>query len=404
MIVMFKSSSRLYKGILLLSALTILPMSAYAAAGGKPPSLIITSDPLPESLQRQIYSKPNQVRSISPSDITGKSYYNTSQRTLVSSKVGELTGNLGGIQNKISNLSSSLTNLQRTNEDLSAEYYANVATINTQLQSGTTPGNPRLVNRLSEAERQLENLSNSVAQLNGIGVETAAIASEASFLLEETRAAYSLSGAVEEDHVALAQLEDNINNTLVTIERVLNTVNDDITRTSTYMSSERNNLRTLALGVTNGDLYGKSLANRPFSSAPEMGATPVSYSPNETAASANAAVQQQAPAPQSASSLGGARPLVKIRFDQSDVDYEQPLYMAVNEALQRYPDARFDLVAVHPTKGNAAEVAIESTKARRNAERVLRTMTQMGMPMDRIDLSYSADAAAAANEVHLYVK
>ncbi|MEZ5919436.1 MAG: hypothetical protein R3D66_05910 [Alphaproteobacteria bacterium] len=46
--------------------------------------------------------------------------------------------------------------------------------------------------------------------------------------------------------------------------------------------------------------------------------------------------------------------------------------------MDRYPDARFDLVAVTPTGGNAAEVTNESTRARRNAERVLRTLTQMG--------------------------
>jgi hypothetical protein len=394
------SSSRLRTGILLLSALTVaLPSAALAANGGatKPPSLIITSDPLPESLKRQIYSKPYEVRSIKPSEVMGK-YYQPTQ-TIVGSKINDITGNLGNIQNKITGVSSSLSSLERANEELAAQYYSNVATINTQLQSGTTPGNPRLVSRLSEAENQLENLGASVSQFNSLAVETAGIASEASFLLEEARAAYSLSGAVEEDHVALAQVEDSINSSLVIIERVLNTVNDDITRTSTYMSSERNNLRSLALGVTNGDLYGKSLANRPFSGAAEM-TQQASYSPADSATGVQPAVQESGPAP----SLAGALPLVKIRFDQPDVEYEQPVYMAVNEALQRYPDARFDLVAVHPTQGNAAEVAIESTKARRNAEKVLRTLTQMGMPMDRIDLSYSADAAASSNEVHLYVK
>lgn len=395
-------SSRLRKSVFMLSALAmIVPAGAVAAATGKAPSLIITSDPLPESLRNQIYSKPAQVRTITPSDVMGRTYYQPTQ-TLVSGKISELHNNLGNLQNKVSNISASLASMENTNENLAAEYYANVATINTQLQSGTTPGNPRLVSRLSEAEGQLENLGASVAQFNGLAVDTANIASEASFLLEEARAAYSLSGAVEEDHVALAQLEDNINNTIIVIERVLNNVNDDITRTSTYLSSERNNLRTLALGVTNGDLYGKSLSNRPFSSAPAMGAQQASLSPADMGTPG--AAMQQSPAPVAGSVPGGARPLVKIKFDQTNVDYEQPVYMAVNEALQRYPDARFDLVAVHPTAGNAAEVAIESTKARRNAEKVLRTLTQMGLPMERVDLSYSADAAVASNEVHIYVK
>ena len=104
------------------------------------------------------------------------------------------------------------------------------------------------------------------------------------------------------------------------------------------------------------------------------------------------------------SGLSGPRPLAKIKFDRPDVAYEEPVYLAVNEALKRYPNARFDLVAVTPTEGNAAQVAIESTKARRNAEKVLRTLTQMGLTQDRVDLSYSENASAAVNEVHLFVK
>jgi hypothetical protein len=96
--------------------------------------------------------------------------------------------------------------------------------------------------------------------------------------------------------------------------------------------------------------------------------------------------------------------LVKIRFDRANVAYEQPVYMAVNEALQRYPNARFELVAVHPAGVNTAEGAIESTRARRNAEKVLRSLTQMGLTMDRIDMSYMPSNEATSSEVHLYVR
>ena len=98
------------------------------------------------------------------------------------------------------------------------------------------------------------------------------------------------------------------------------------------------------------------------------------------------------------------RPLVKIRFDRENVDYEQPVYIALNEAMEKFPDARFELVAVYPSEGNAAQAAIESTKSRRNAERVLRSMTQMGLPMDKVDISYAASSDASSSEVHIYVR
>ncbi|MGB4056559.1 MAG: hypothetical protein WBK77_00555 [Alphaproteobacteria bacterium] len=363
--------------------------------------LKIESYPMSQELKNQIYSKPAQMKDITPDQVRGKTYFEPSQ-TLVTKKVDELNTDLQALQNKVTMLSANLNSLQREGEGKAAEYYAAVATINTQLQAGTTPGNPRLLKRVTQAEASLENLGSSVATLNQLAAETATTSSEASYLLEAVRAAYGLSGAIEEDHVRLSELEDGINNTIVIIERLLNNVNDDVTRTTTYLSSERNNLRTLALAVSNGDLYGKSLSNRPFSSV----ATPyqeASLGTNAPVASDGYESARPYAAPRPAP-LSGPRMLVKIKFDRNDVNYEEPVYVAVNEALQRYPDAHFDLVAVHPTNGNAAEVAIESTKARRNAEKVLRTLTQMGLPLDHIDLSHKESAEAATNEVHLYVR
>ncbi len=363
------------------------------------PSLIITNEPLPENLRQQIYSKPTQVRAITAKEVRGEDYFQPTQ-TIVGDKIRGITSDLRTVQDRVASLSANLNGMERRHEQEAADYYANIATINTQLQSGTTPGNPRLMTRLNKAEQTLDELGGSIAQLNTLAADISNTASEASFLLEETRAAYSVSGAVEEDHVHLAQLEDSINNTMIIVQRILNIVNDDITRMSTYLSAERENLRVLSLAVANGDFYGRSLANRPFSGAQSY--QPASYSAGAPAAAPAPAVDYSAQQP--APALNGPRPLAKIKFDRPDVAYEEPVYLAVNEALKRYPNARFDLVAVTPTNGNAAQVAIESTKARRNAEQVLRTLVQMGLQQDRVDLAYSESGQAATNEVHLFVK
>ncbi len=399
-----RNISALTLGLAVLTAGVSLPTLSQAA--GAP--LVINTNPLNKDvsdwdLNKQVYNKPARTRAISAAEVSGQSYYDPTQ-TLVSKKVDELEGELNNLQGKVSTLSGNLNNVRQQNEGKAAEYYAAVATINTQLQAGTTPGNPRLTSRVSQAEANLENLGSTLPQLNQLSSDAATASSEAAFLLEAARAAYGLSGAVEEDHVRLEQLEDATNATAVLIERVLNNINDDITRTTAYMASERNNLRTLALAVSNGDLYGKSLANRPFSSSAGTFGAPAAAADGGMQASPASFGTSAVSAPPPAPALSGPRPLVKIKFDRPDVNYEQPVYMAVNDALQRYPNARFDLVAVHPTKGNAAQVAIESTKARRNAEKVLRTLTQMGLTMDRIDLSNSESPEAASNEVHLYIR
>ncbi|PJB73144.1 MAG: hypothetical protein CO093_01310 [Alphaproteobacteria bacterium CG_4_9_14_3_um_filter_47_13] len=381
----------------------------------QPPALIITSDPLPLDLRNKVYSKPSVAPQTTAQKVMGMDYYNDNGTdTVVGRKIDNLRKELFSLQGNVANFSEKLAALELNGQTQAAEYYASVATISTQLQSGTTPGNPRLVNKMNVARENLEWLSGNIASLNALAGNISDSASMASFLLDSARTTYSLSGAIEEDHVRLAQLEDAINNTVVIIERMLNNVNDDITRTTAYLATERNNLRTLSLAINTGDMFGKSLSNRPFSNASQATFTPVAASsygnimPQQTgmmppATMENASFPGNAD-PRYTGVPPSPRPLVKIRFDRPDVAYQQPVYMAVNEALARYPNARFELVAVHPSTGNAAEVAIESTRARRNAERVLRSLTEMGLSLDHVDLSYMPSGEATTNEVHLYVR
>ncbi|MEM7680290.1 MAG: hypothetical protein AAF182_04755 [Pseudomonadota bacterium] len=235
-----------------------------------------------------------------------------------------------------------------------------------------------------------------MSELNQIAVRAAQIQSESNYLADEVRSTFRISGAIEEDHVRLSKIEDELDNTHVILERILNNVSDDVTRLSAYLSAERANLRTLTLAVANGDLYGRSLAERPFSNIPAFAGIESTGAPAPLAPLSPAEVSGAAPP--------GPLPLVKIRFNRPNVDYEQPVYSAMNEALSRYPNAQFELVAIHPTTGNAAQVAIESTRARRNAERVLRTVTQMGLPPERVNLSYDKSSDAASTEVHIYIR
>lgn len=365
----------------------VLLLSASYPALARTPALIISNDPLPASLASQVYAKPTPSPIITPNQLMG-SYYDGGN-TMVSRKVGELRRDLTGLQSNVGGISQKLLTLQKNDQTTAAEYYASVATINTQLQSGTTPGNPRLLQRLSTAQSSLDQLENNAQRLNDLSIEAANASSMASFMLENTRAAYGLTGAVEEDHVELAQMEDSINNTITVIDRLQNNISDDTSRTSAYLNTERNNLRTLTLAVSNGDLYGKNLSNRPFSSVAR-----------ETTTLQQAAVASPAapPAP------SNPRPLAKIRFDRPDVNYQQALYMGMNEAMAKYPNARYEVVAVHPSVGNTAQLAIESTKSRRNAEKVLRSMTEMGVPSDQIDISTAPSADATSSEVQIYIR
>lgn len=389
-------------GFIAIGSMVGLTSSAKAQIDmARKPVLVITNKAMPASNTSPIYSRPSRAPEITPEQISGAAYFQDGN-TVVGRKIETLNEDLFALQGTTSRLSEQLRAIETRGKNMAASYYASIATINTQLQTGTTPGNPRLIAKLDTAQNNLEMLSANIADLNALAIEIANSASKGSYLLDTTRSTYNLSGAIEEDHARLAQMEDQINSAIVTTDRLLNDVNDDITRTTAYLGTERNNLRTLSLAVTNGDLYGKSLANHPFSRAQQSSLLqPANFAPGMPAAS----VQRTQPEmTATAATLSSPRPLAKIRFDKPNVDYEQPIYAAVQNAMEKYPNSRFELIAVHPTSGNAAQVTIESTRSRRNAERVLRTLTQMGIPLEKIDLSYAPSAEARSSEVHLFLR
>ncbi len=214
--------------------------------------------------------------------------------------------------------------------------------------------------------------------MNALSNEVAQSASLSSYLLETARATYGISGAVDEDHRQLAVLEDETNRTVVLIDRLLTELTQDIVRQSNYLAAERSNIQVLALAVNSGEPYGTSLANRTYT-------LPMQYAAPGTG-------------------LATGRPLVVIRFDSENVDYESALFSAVSAALDRRPNAAFDVVAVAPAAGNQAQIAVNANESRRHADAVLRSLASMGLPADRVSVSSVTSPGAQVSEVHVFVR
>src|SRR5260221_8384249 len=170
------------------------------------------------------------------------------------------------------------------------------------LQSGTAPGSPTLVSQWNEAEANLDRIGDDVTRLNNLANLVAGDSALAAYILESTRAAFTITGAVDEDHRALVVLEDDTNRTTVMVDRLLNDISDDVSRQTAYVNNERRNLTTQSVAIKNGELYGGSLAAaRSFGSSgitPSVGSAP-------------------------ASGLARGRPLVVIKFDRANVSYQQ---------------------------------------------------------------------------------
>ena len=302
--------------------------------------------------------------------------------TFVGRKVTQMRTDLGKLQRSIGDLNKRMTQITSQNIDTSRRYHVVVAAMNSKLQVGTTPGNPVLVKQWNEAQQKLEGIGEILGRMDKLSNDAAGEAGLAAWLLDSVRATYALSGAVDEDHRQLRVLEDEVNRTVVLIDRLLNELSEDVSRQTTYVGNERRNLTTMSLAVKNGELYGTSLVNRAFA---------------QSQALASATAQSTGPAV-------GERPLVVIRFDRPNIQYQQALYNAVSRALERKPNASFDLVAVSPKRGSPAQAALNSTQSKRNAESVLRTLADMGLPANRVKLSSRASQDVESNEVQIYVR
>jgi hypothetical protein len=292
--------------------------------------------------------------------------------TGVNKTIQSLRAQVAGLQQRLAANAQRLVDLRNQGAGAAGSYQEAKAHITTRLQVGTTRGNPELVAEWNTAQGQLDALSANVNALNALGTDVTNDSSAAHFALNQISATFNVSGAVDEDHRQLQLLEDETSQTIVMIDRLLSEVSDGIQRQTAYTATERANITTLAAAIKNGDFYGGGV----------------------TGALGTGGVQMAA---------AGA-PLVVVRFDRPNVDYQQVLYAALNQALQNRPGASFQVVAVSPTRGTAASVQFAQTAARHHAEDVMRSMSEMGVPATRMAVASTTDPSATVSEVRVFVR
>ena len=297
--------------------------------------------------------------------------------TAVSKSVSSLRSKVLGLESSLQSSSQRYSELRGSGAGAANAYYEARGHITSRLQVGTTRGNPELVSEWNRAQAALDQLSTNINSLNTLGGAVANDANAAHYALDQIAVTFNVAGAVDEDHRQLSVLQDETNQTIVVIDRLLTQVSADVQRQTAYVANERANLTTLASAIKNGELYGADLSAPMFSSGRAGGAR--SYA------------------------TSGA-PLVVIRFDKANVDYQQILYAALTQALQSRPGAAFSIIAVSPTRGTVTAVQLAQTAAHRHAEEVLRSMTDMGVPAARLAVVYQTDPGISANEVRVFLR
>jgi hypothetical protein len=295
--------------------------------------------------------------------------------TAVSHTVQSLRAQVAGIQDRILAEAQQLGELKGTTFQSSQQYHEAKASITARLQLGTTRGNPELVAQWNSSQSALDAMTANINSINALGTQVSDQASAAHFALNTIEATFNVAGAVDEDHRQLVVLRDETDQIIVLIDSLLTSISETVQRQTTYVANERASLTTLASAIKSGSYYGDL-------GGPANSVAPASYVGGPVSGPA----------------------LVTIKFDRSHVDYQQILYTAVAEALQSRPGSGFAIVAVSPTRGTAAAVQLAQTDAVRHARDVVRSLSDMGVPSNRLNMSSSTDPGIGASEVRVYVR
>ena len=212
-----------------------------------------------------------------------------------------------------------------------------------------------------------------------LGNQIALLNTRISYLRDQARSAKRLRGAVDQDHRNLSSLQDDIKRRTVDVIRLLQNLNETVRRRDIYLAAERRRLTQLASAIAVGESFGLGLG--PLKSLPVTDDSNVIEKRSD--------------------SLTG-NPIVVLRIKEQASKFNQGLFGAVSAALERSPNAKFTLVAVSSSAGNASEKAERAANAREDAGKVISSLISMGMPADRLSVTELALAEVEDTEVRVY--
>ncbi|MFN5173627.1 MAG: hypothetical protein ACK5GA_01825 [Holosporaceae bacterium] len=364
----------------------------------------------------------------SPATAGGGYGKQNSTGTVVGERVMRLRGDLSTMQANLTNHNETLLTIRQDTVSQAQVYHGVVAAINARLQIGTTPGNPVLVQQWNQAQQQLELVSTASGKMSNLANAVSSDGSFSSYLLDSVRSTYALAGGIDEDHRQLAILEDEVNRTMVLIERLVREIRADIDRQTAYVARERGYLSSLSTAISKGSFSGNSAApgmlntglglgsagNPGSLSAPSAGLSGGVSFPNPAFAPVGNTLSAPLPPVSSlpsarksgdgsgkalASTASGGSPFVIIRFDRAKIAYEAELQNSVSNILQRSPSASFEVLAIAPDKKGGSNTLASALK---QAIGVKQSLVRYGVSPSRISIASKVSKSTQYNEVHVF--
>ena len=304
--------------------------------------------------------------------------------TFVGGKINQFRADLSSIQNAVSSHNNDFLRFKDLVDEQTSVYQGLSSAIRSRLQIGTTPGNPILVGQWNDAQRALEDIQNNVNNLQIVNNRVTADAALITHLKNAINSSFFISGAIDEDHNQLKVLNDDVQRTSVLYSRLMDELEEKISREIQILNAERQYMKELSADVEVGKFGGRV-------SAPP---TRSSQSTDTQKIEEQGSIDTIKIAP-----LNYDNAILVIKFDDTSFDYSTALFESISNALEQMPSASFEVVAVSPTGG-----ASFAEKARQRASEVFNKVVEMGVPSERVSLASSNSTTAQAEEVHIYLK
>lgn len=289
--------------------------------------------------------------------------------TFVGQKVVTFRNELTQLQSSIRANNATLQQIRASVINNALQYHKTTGTIEAKLQVGTTPGNPQMFAMLESAQNNIQVMNANTNALTQLAGKIAADTANTDYLVDAIRAAYTISGAVDEDHRQLHILENEASQTSVLMNSLLNEVNSDVARQKQYINTANDTIVNLSSAIKVGSYGVNNVPMGPISGASRFGATPT---------------------------VSSSSPLFVAKFNKAGVKYKEGLKQAVESAQAKKPSVVFDVVAVSPASGSSAV-------AKNNATQIFQDMIDMGVGADRINLSAKV-GTGSSSEVQIFVR
>ncbi|MBQ8677378.1 MAG: hypothetical protein IJ529_02775 [Alphaproteobacteria bacterium] len=258
-------------------------------------------------------------------------------------------------------------------------YQKTISAVENKLQNGTTPGNPNMYAMLQQAQGNVQNMFANANALENLSTKTSNALTSLNYLENSINAAFAISGAVDEDHKQLRELQ---NESGILAQKV-SSLNEKVTGAANFQQQNAiqssQEINALHESVKTGSntvrpaVHGRSFPVTPIARA-EKPALPVRHIENRTA----------------------GLPLFAVRFNEKNVNYHDGLNTAIKSALNRKPGAMFDIVAVSNSSSR--------NQAQERAAKIFNEIVSFGANANNVNLSAKISEKNPTVEVMVFVK